>query len=153
MRSLLEVAQFMSLYAAALDRRDLEAWVAMFAPQASYQVESLENQSLGLPLKLIDDPTRSKLEDRVLYIRRYWSGCFNEYTQRHLLSLPVVSGNEMEQNFAVYVTDMNFGGSIGGRSSLLCVGRYLATFAGDKLGRLQVILDTSVITQSLVYPV
>ena len=147
----------MARYAAALDRRDLDAWVAMFAPEASYQVLSLENQSLGLPLKLIDDPGKSNIEDRVVYIRKYWSGSYNEYAQRHVLSLPVATGAQMEQNFAVYVTDLNVGGATGGRSSLLCVGRYLASFVGQgetlRLSRLHAILDTSVLTQSLVYPI
>jgi 3-phenylpropionate/cinnamic acid dioxygenase small subunit len=113
-------------------------------------------------MQLIDDASKSKIEDRILIVRKYWSGNFNEYVQRHILSLPVVAGVEgdavrMEQNFAVYATDTNFGGSTGGRSSLLCVGRYLASFAGTGGGRrlitLHAILDTSLITQSLVYPI
>ena len=158
----IELARFMSRYAAALDRGDLEGWASLFAAEASYRVGTLENESGGLPMQLIDDASKSKIEDRVLIVRKYWSGSFNEYVQRHILSLPVVIGAQedaarMEQNFVVYVTDTNFGGSTGGRSSLLCVGRYLASFAGAgdrrRLREMHAVLDTSLITQSLVYPI
>lgn len=161
-RLLVELSRFMSRYAAVLDRGDLEAWVSQFAPEASYRVGTIENQSSGLPMQLIDDASKSKIEDRVLIVRKYWSGGYNEYAQRHVLSLPVLNSADgdsvrMEQSFAVYVTDKNFGGSTGGRSSLLCVGRYLASFSGSGSGRrlseLHVMLDTSVMTQSLVYPI
>jgi len=153
---------FMSHYAAALDRRDLNAWVDFFAEEASYAVVSSENETAGWPVSLIDDGSRSKIEDRVRFIRDVWDGSYNDYLQRHILSTPLLtkaqSGSmDIEQSFAVYATDLDLSGESGGRSTLLCVGRYQAGITGSpnepKLSKLKAILDTCTLTQSLVYPI
>ncbi len=155
-------ANLMGLYAAALDRRDLNAWVEFFAEEASYAVASSENETAGWPLLFIDDGSRSKIEDRVRFIRDVWEGSFNDYLQRHVLSLPLLTKAQagrmdIEQSFALYTTDLDLSGESAGRSTLLCVGRYQAEIVGGphepKLSKLKAILDTCTLTQSLVYPI
>jgi 3-phenylpropionate/cinnamic acid dioxygenase small subunit len=156
------IACLMARYAAALDRRELEAWAEFFAPESSYAVASSENVEQGWPLLLINDDTRSKIGDRVRYVREFWAGSFTDYLSRHVLSTPVVldagaEGIRFEQSFALYMTEPDLGSDGAGESKLLCVGRYLGEVTGatDKarFSRMKVVLDTFALTRSLVYPV
>lgn len=162
MAETLEIADLMARYAAALDRRDLAAWADFFADEASYTVASAENDSANLPLLHINDDSRSKIDDRIRFIKGIWEGSFNDYIQRHILSLPVVSRRPdgratVELSFSVYATETDFSSAKGGRSALLCVGNYHIETVGRrgarKLSALKVVLDTSALAQSLVYPV
>lgn len=162
MAETLEVADLMARYAAALDRRDLAAWAGLFADEASYTVASAENEAANLPLLHINDDSRSKIDDRIRFIEGIWEGSFNDYIQRHILSLPVVSRrpdgrSAVELSFSVYATETDFGSARAGRSALLCVGNYHIETVGQKSARrlsaLKVVLDTSALAQSLVYPV
>jgi 3-phenylpropionate/cinnamic acid dioxygenase small subunit len=157
-----DVTRLMATYAAALDRRELETWADFFAAEAKYSVASSENMEAGWPLLLISDGSKSRIQDRVRYVREFWNGSFNDYLTRHVLSTPVIleagdSGAVFEQSFALYVTETDLSGERGGQSSLLCVGRYVghAGMEGDelKLSKLEAILDTFTMTRSLVYPV
>jgi 3-phenylpropionate/cinnamic acid dioxygenase small subunit len=156
------VTNLMARYSASLDRRELETWAEFFAPTSSYAIASSENFDEGLPLLLINDDTRSRIGDRVRYVREFWAGSFTDYASRHVLSTPVLletsgSGVKFEQSFALYMTEPDMGSDGAGQSKLLCVGRYLGETTGPaekpQLASLQVVLDTIALTRSLVYPV
>ncbi|MBN9425478.1 MAG: hypothetical protein J0H09_03125 [Burkholderiales bacterium] len=154
--------ELMVRYAATLDAGELETWAGMFSDTASYTVASAENVKEGWPLLLINDADRSRIGDRVRYVREFWAGNYNDYTTRHVLSLPRVlasdaAGIEFEQSFSLYLTETDLSGGQGGHSSLLCVGRYVCRTEGldelCRISRLQAVLDTFTLTRSLVYPV
>ena len=160
--ALLDIAQFMSRYAEALDQRDLEAWRGFFGTEAGYTVASFENQASGLPLLFINDDSRSKIDDRVRLVRDFWQGSFNDYLQRHILSFPIILHTAGEilrlaQSFSVYATETDLGSENSGSSSLMCVGAYRATTLGRgterRFSRLEVVLDTAALPRSLVYPI
>jgi len=155
-------ADLMARYAEALDARELEQWSAMFAETASYTVASAENAREGWPLLLINDAERARIDDRVRYVREFWAGNFNDYTTRHILSIPRVmladeNGVHFEQAFSLYATETDLSGQNGGQTSLLCVGRYSCRTEGwgeaCRIRSLQAVLDTFALSRSLVYPV
>jgi len=155
------IARLMARYAGSLDRKELEAWAAFFTDDARYSVASSENAEAGFPLRLINDGSKSRIEDRVRYVRKFWEGNFNDYAPRHILSAPVlldveVSMARFEQPFALYATEPDVSSNAGGLSSLVCVGRYLGrvrNLGGElKLVELEAVLDTFAIARSLVYP-
>ena len=156
-----DISQLMAQYASNLDRRELEAWAQLFTVDAYYSVSSSENFMAGLPLRLIDDGSKSKIDDRVRYVREFWAGSYNDYASRHILSAPLVgeldqNGARFEQSFALYATEPDVSSNAGGQSILLCVGRYVghARVQGEslKLAGLEAILDTFALARSLVYP-
>ncbi len=74
----LAVEDFHSDYAAALDRFDLERWVAFFTDDAVYHVIARDNEEDGLPLGLIYCEGKDMLRDRAfailnteMYVPRY----------------------------------------------------------------------------------
>ncbi|MDO8279993.1 MAG: aromatic-ring-hydroxylating dioxygenase subunit beta, partial [Burkholderiaceae bacterium] len=89
-----KAGDLMTRYAIALDAGELETWADMFAQTASYTVASAENVREHWPLLLINDASRSRIDDRVRYVREFWAGSFNDYTTRHILSLPRVLAAE-----------------------------------------------------------
>lgn len=158
----INVMQLMGLYAKYLDNKDLSGWAGLFTEHASYSVASSENVSAGLPLLLINDDSKSKIEDRVRYVCEFWDGHYNDYLPRHVISAPLLVDMqsdriEFEQNFSLYMTETDAGSDKSGMTSLLCVGHYRGEVGvtGERLqlSSLNAYLDTCVLTSALVYPV
>ena len=61
-------------YVAALDQGDMAAWAGTFAaaPEASYFCISSENDRRGLPLALMYDDCRGRIDDRVSFVTKVW---------------------------------------------------------------------------------
>ncbi|MGG4775682.1 aromatic-ring-hydroxylating dioxygenase subunit beta [Paenalcaligenes sp. Me52] len=80
----MELSDFYDDYAHALDKYDLDAWVACFTEDCHYRVISHENMSAGLPLGLIYCMNKNMLRDRVLALRE--TTMYEPRVLRHFIS-------------------------------------------------------------------
>jgi 3-phenylpropionate/cinnamic acid dioxygenase small subunit len=143
-------------YLSALDRRDLESWLACFADEAGYVCITRENHDAGLPVALMMDDTRARLKDRVKFITEVWSGTFEDYATRHFvqrLDCKEAAGGRYDvlTNFMVSYTNRR------GGSDILVTGVYedtvAITGADTNFISKRAILDTVTTPRYLVYPV
>jgi anthranilate 1,2-dioxygenase small subunit len=150
------IVRLMHEYTRALDRLDLEGWVALFAQEARYFVIPRENHARGLPIGIIYDDSRARIEDRLTYIRKIWAGHHDEFQPRHLISsvlLDKVGADEYTatSSFALYTTEPE------GNTQLLAVGEYedIVVFEDEqpRFRERKCILDTNVLPTYFVYPV
>jgi len=157
-----QVSELMAHYAKRLDACDLTGWAELFAPDARYFVASMENVKAGNSLLLMNDDTKSKIEDRVRFVEQFWEGSYNDYLSRHVLSLPLLLDVrddcvDFEQSFALYMTENDVSSDQMGTSQVLCVGSYRGSVRvgaeQTMLIELGAYLDTSSLSRSLVYPV
>ncbi len=145
-------------YVAALDAKDMPAWLACFAdvPEASYVCTSLENVERGLPLAHMLDDCRARLEDRVTYITEIWKGTFQDYRTRHFverLEVQEIATDlfSVRSNVTVMYTPEDTG-----QSEVLAAGTYddrirIVDGRGAFFGKTAT-LDTRVLPRYLVYP-
>jgi 3-phenylpropionate/cinnamic acid dioxygenase small subunit len=147
-------------YFDALDGKDMYAWLDTFseADDTSYVLNTFDNETADLPLALMLDDCRARLEDRVTYIREIWAGTFEDYRTRHFAQrIACTSAGEadtynLRSNFCVFFTS-----DADGQSRVLACGEYrdvIRIEAGEArfLSR-KALCDTTVLPQYLVYPV
>ena len=72
-------------YADAVDSRCMDAWLDCFTEDGSYYVLGADNEADGLPLCLMMDDCRERLEDRATFVEKVWPGSFEDYQTRHFL--------------------------------------------------------------------
>jgi salicylate 5-hydroxylase small subunit len=149
----LELAALYADYASAVDSGDWSLWPGFFTEQCSYRLQPRENHDRGLPLATLSFESRAMLEDRVYGIRE--TLFHDPYYQRHVVGLPRVlkvdaQGIHSEANYAVFRTKLDQ------PSTVFNVGRYLdvvvRTDAGLKFASRQVIYDSELIPNSIIYP-
>jgi salicylate 5-hydroxylase small subunit len=149
-----EVDQLNAAYAAALDERRFDDWIAFFTDQARYQVQARENFDRGLPLALIDLESQGMMKDRVYGITQ--TIYHGPYYTRHVVSPAQVLGREgdlvrAQAHYAVFRTRP------GDASEVYNVGRYLdeivRTPAGMKFASRRCIYDSEMVLNSLIYPI
>jgi len=144
-------------YVEALDSRRLDAWLDGFAEDGSYFVIGADNDADGLPLCLMMDDCRERLEDRVTFVTEVWPGSFEDYRTRHFIQpLRLESEGEVSglfravANFTVFATDAK------GRTSLFIAGEYRdrIRIAGDDCRYVErrVVMDTFTTPGVVVYP-
>jgi anthranilate 1,2-dioxygenase small subunit len=143
-------------YLAALDRHDLEGWLACFADEASYTCITRENSDAGLPVALMLDDCHARLMDRVKFVNEVWSGTFEDYSTRHFVQrfeCAAAEGGHFNvlTNFMVCYTNRQ------GGSEILVTGVYedevdLGT-NGARFRAKRAILDTVTTPRYLVYPI
>lgn len=150
-----EVQVFNAEYCAVLDNAQIAKWPEFFTQDAMYRVTARENADLGLPVGLIYDDGRDAMHDRALaieetlmYAPRYM---LHLVTNTRVLSQGSDGEFESESNFILIQT------LIEGPSTVHLAGRYYDTFVreGDKLllKERQVVYDTDVLANDIVYPV
>ncbi|TBR14066.1 MAG: aromatic-ring-hydroxylating dioxygenase subunit beta [Rugosibacter sp.] len=111
-------------YLAALDQGDMAAWAATFASnEASYFCISAENDRRGLPLALMYDDCRGRIDDRVSFVTKVWAGTYQPYRTRHFiqqLSMNVAGANQYRatSGFMIMMTPE------GGATTILTSGEY-----------------------------
>lgn len=141
-------------YAAALDAADWERWPEFFLPDGVYRLVPRENHERGFPLATLAFDSQGMLRDRVHGIRE--TLFHDPYYQRHVIGLPrllAVDGARIrcETNYAVFRTKLSE------PSTVFNVGRYLdvlqRTPDGLKIARREVVYDTEMIPNSLIYPI
>lgn len=147
-------------YILALDDKDMQGWLATFSTErnAAYFLTTQQNVEENLPLGLIHDDNRARLEDRVNFVTRIWDGVYQDYQTRHfvqrLVCIEVGDGEyEVKSNFSMIYTPSDTG-----RAAVFTAGVYLdrvlvgaggaACFKSKK-----VVNDTPMLEQYVVYPI
>jgi salicylate 5-hydroxylase small subunit len=152
--TLFEIAALHADYAAAVDRGDWDAWVALFTEDCVYRIVPRENHERGLPLATLAFDSRAMLQDRVYAIRE--TLFHDPYYQRHVVGLPRLlsqddAGLRCEANYAVFRTKLSQ------LSTVFNVGRYLdrvvRTPAGWRFAERVCVYDSEMIPNSLIYPI
>jgi anthranilate 1,2-dioxygenase small subunit len=153
---LLQVDALQMNYLAALDRHDLDGWLACFAEEASYTCITRENSEAGLPVALMLDDCRARLQDRVKFVNEVWSGTFEDYTTRHFVqrfecTAAGGGGFNVLSNFMVSYTNRR------GGSEILVTGVYEDAVDlngnGARFKVKRAVLDTVTTPRYLVYPI
>jgi 3-phenylpropionate/cinnamic acid dioxygenase small subunit len=154
--------RLLDAYVEAVDSKDLDRWVGLFAEEASYIVTSRDNfeiaEQRGLrPVGFVHDHSHDRILDRVTLIRKAWEGHFDDYQPRHVLSPCTIDPIEDEDavslraSVAIYITEPGIPAS-----RLLAVGQYrdVVAFTGDgpRFRSKLVLLDTTTLPRYFVYP-
>ena len=125
----------------------------LFRSDAIYKLQPRENHERGFPLATLSFESKGMLKDRVYGIRE--TLFHDPYYQRHVVGAPVVlkaeaDRFECEANYAVFRTKLSE------LSSVFSVGRYIDTVVrteqGLKFASRQVIYDSEMIPNSIIYP-
>ena len=153
---LAQIDDLQTRYIAALNRRDMQAWLECFDEQSSYICIARENMEQGFELAFMMDDCYARLKDRKKFITEVWAGTFEDYTTRHFIQRlncrrDSDASFHVESNFMVLYTSRR------GFSEVLVGGSYDDRVAldGDNPRFLskRAILDTTVAPRYLVYPV
>lgn len=151
-----QINAFHAEYCAVLDTGDVELWPEFFTEDALYRVTSRQNADLKLPVGLVYAEGRDMMHDRAVAISRT-----QMFAPRHNLHLvtnvrlidETDNGEiEAEANFLLLQT------LVEGPSTVHLAGHYYDRFVRADGHRLllkerQVIYDTAILANDLVYPV
>ncbi len=147
-------------YLAALDQGDMAAWAASFAiEEAKYFCISAENDRRGLPLALMYDDCRGRIDDRVSFVTKVWAGTYQPYRTRHFiqrLSCESAGNNQyrVTSGFMIMMTPE------GGATTILTSGEYRDLIElqgeGDKIRAVfrerRAVYDADVLPRYIVFP-
>ncbi|HEX7868266.1 MAG TPA: aromatic-ring-hydroxylating dioxygenase subunit beta [Variovorax sp.] len=148
-----ELSQLYASYAQAVSSSQWELWPEFFTEDCSYRLQPRENHERGFPLATLSFESKGMLKDRVYGIRE--TLFHDPYYQRHVVGAPVVlkaepGRIESEANYAVFRTKLSE------LSTVFSVGRYIdvvvRTDEGLKFASRQVIYDSEMIPNSVIYP-
>ncbi|BEP38712.1 aromatic-ring-hydroxylating dioxygenase subunit beta (plasmid) [Variovorax sp. V59] len=148
-----ELTQLYARYAQAVSSGQWELWPEFFTDDCSYRLQPRENHERGFPLATLSFESKGMLKDRVYGIRE--TLFHDPYYQRHVVGTPLVlkaeaDRFECEANYAVFRTKLSE------LSSVFNVGRYIdvvvRTAEGLKFASRQVIYDSEMIPNSVIYP-
>jgi len=148
-----ELTQLYARYAQAVSSGQWELWPEFFTDDCSYRLQPRENHERGFPLATLSFESKGMLKDRVYGIRE--TLFHDPYYQRHVVGTPLVlkaeaDRFECEANYAVFRTKLSE------LSSVFSVGRYIdvvvRTAGGLKFASRQVIYDSEMIPNSVIYP-
>ena len=148
------LAQLQAAYASRVDAADWAGWCELFTDDCVYRLVPRENHERGLPLATLSFESKGMLKDRVYGIRE--TLFHDPYYQRNVCGVPVVrkvesDRFECEANYAVFRTKLSE------LSSVFSVGRYVdvvvRTPDGLKFASRQVVYDSEMIPNSIIYPI
>ncbi|SFO90008.1 salicylate 5-hydroxylase small subunit [Variovorax sp. OK605] len=148
-----ELSQLYASYAQAVSSSQWELWPEFFTEDCTYRLQPRENYDRGFPLATLSFESKGMLKDRVYGIRE--TLFHDPYYQRHIVGTPVVlkaeaNRFESEANYAVFRTKLSE------LSTVFSVGRYIdvvvRTEQGLKFASRQVIYDSEMIPNSIIYP-
>ena len=148
-----ELSQLYARYGTALSSGHWDLWPEFFTEDCSYRLQPRENYERGFPLATLSFESKGMLKDRVYGIRE--TLFHDPYYQRHVVGSPVIlkaeaDRFECEANYAVFRTKLSE------LSSVFSVGRYIDTVVrtgqGLKFASRQVIYDSEMIPNSIIYP-
>ncbi|ANN66968.1 aromatic-ring-hydroxylating dioxygenase subunit beta [Bordetella bronchialis] len=154
-----EIEEFHADYCAALDANQIESWPDFFTEDALYRVTARENADRGLLVGLVYAEGRDMMQDRAIAISR--TQMFAPRHMRHLVTNTRVldespDGIEAQSSFLLLQT------LVEGPTTLHLAGFYHDVFVRAegastsgplKLKERQVIYDTEILANDLVYPV
>ncbi len=148
------LTQLYADYASAVGSGNWDLWPGFFTEDAVYRLQPRENHERGFPLATLAFSGQGMLKDRVYAIRE--TLFHDPYYQRHVVGAPLLrrwepGRFECEANYAVFRTKLS------DATTVFNVGRTLdvvvATAAGLKFARREVIYDSEMIPNSIIYPV
>lgn len=149
------VEQFNIEYCATLDSGDIENWPNYFTDDCIYRITARENAHLNMPVGLVYADNKAMLHDRAVAIAR--TQMFAPRTMLHILSNTRIIDARDEEiiascNFLLLQT------LVEGPSTVHLAGTYYDRFEhkGEQellLKERQVVYESSVIANDLVYPV
>ena len=148
-----DLTQLYARYAQAVSSGEWDLWPEFFTDDCSYRLQPRENYDRGFPLATLSFESKGMLKDRVYGIRE--TLFHDPYYQRHVVGTPLVlkaeaDRFECEANYAVFRTKLSE------LSSVFSVGRYIdvvvRTEQGLKFASRQVIYDSEMIPNSVIYP-
>ena len=147
--NLIDVIELNARYGDALDRFDLPAWKALFAPSATYRAQARENFDRGLPLAVIYLDGHGMVADRIMTIEK--TLVFAPRFIRHLIGLSELLGAATARTpFCIVQTVTTT------LPEILATGCYhdtlVATSDGVRLTARNAVYDNALIPNSLVYP-
>lgn len=148
------IEEFNADYCAVLDAGDVERWPEFFTEDAVYRVTAKENADAGMPLGLIYAEGKNMLRDRAVAIARTQMFapryCLHVLGNVRVLSM-TGSAVVAQSNFILLQT------LVEGPTTLHLAGKYydhfLALDDGLLLRERQVVYDTNIIANDVVYPV
>ena len=149
-----ELTQLYANYASAVSSGEWDLWPEFFVEDCSYRLQPRENFERGFPLATLSFESKGMLKDRVYGIRE--TLFHDPYYQRNVCGVPVVrkvdsDRFECEANYAVFRTKLSE------LSSVFSVGRYVdvvvRTPDGLKFSSRQVVYDSEMIPNSIIYPI
>ena len=149
-----EIEAFNADYCATLDASDIESWPNYFVEDGLYRVTGRENADLGLPVGLVYAEGRDMMHDRAVAISR--TQMFAPRYMLHLLGstrvLSETDGEVRSQTAFMLLQTL-----VEGATTLHLAGHYHDRFVrrdGElMLAERQVIHDTNILANDLVYPV
>jgi len=151
----LEVEEFNADYCATLDGGDIESWPDYFTETALYCVTSRENAELGLPVGLVYAEGRDMMHDRAVAISR--TQMFAPRHMLHALSNTRVSHESADGGITASCTFLLLQTLVEGPTTVHLAGAYHDRFVREngrlKLQERQVVYDTAILANDLVYPV
>ncbi|TBR15921.1 MAG: aromatic-ring-hydroxylating dioxygenase subunit beta [Rugosibacter sp.] len=147
-------------YVAALDKGDMISWAATFATEeANYFCISAENDHRGLPLALMYDDCRGRIDDRVSFVTKVWAGTYQPYRTRHFiqrLSMDAAGTNQyrVTSGFTIMMS------AEGDTTAVLTSGEYRDLIEiqgdGDKFRAVfrerRAVYDADVLPRYIVFP-
>ena len=144
-------------YVDAVDSRRMDAWLDCFTEDGSYYVLGADNEADGLPLCLMMDDCRKRLEDRATFVDEVWPGSFEDYQTRHFIQPLRLEADESDPgmfrslaNFTVFATDAR------GRTGLFIAGQYRDRIRVNgedcRYVERRVVMDTFTTPGVIVYP-
>lgn len=146
--NLLNVITLNARYGDALDRFDLAAWKALFAPDAVYRAQARENFDRGLQLAAMYLDGHGMMADRITGIEK--TLVFAPRFTRHIIGLPTIEGTNARTPFIIVQTVTT------GLPEILATGCYHDTLASTsdnlRLASRNAVYDNALIPNSLVYP-
>ena len=149
-----ELVQLYADYASAVDSGNWDLWPEFFTDDCVYRLQPRENHERGFPLATLSFTSKGMLKDRVYGIKE--TLFHDPYYQRHVVGTPVVRSAEdgrfrCEANYAVFRTKLSE------LSTVFSVGRYIdvvvRTPSGLKFASRQVVYDSEMIPNSIIYPI
>ncbi len=149
-----EIEAFNLDYCATLDANDIEAWPDYFTADALYRITSRENAELDLPVGLVYAEGRDMMHDRAVAIAR--TQMFAPRYMLHLLGATrvIAATDDRITSQTVFLLMQTL---VEGPTTVHLAGTYHDRFAridgALKLAERQVIHDTNILANDLVYPV
>ena len=149
-----EIELFNAEYCAVLDANDLERWPDFFTADALYRVTARENAELDLPVGLVYCEGRAMMTDRAVAISR--TQMFAPRYMLHVLSNTRVRAED-EDGIRAQTAFLLMQTLVEGPTTVHLAGtyhdRFLRIEGHLKLAERQVVHDTTILANDLVYPV
>lgn len=151
----LEIESFNSEYCAVLDAGMVESWPVFFTEDCIYRITARENAELGLPVGLVYAEGRGMMHDRAAAIAK--TQMFAPRYTLHLVTNTRVTDESAAGEIRAQANFLLLQTLVEGPTTIHMAGtyhdRFTRTGGSLLLKERQVIYDTTIIANDLVYPV